>query len=79
MATPYPLARPTEIAHYTFLLAKSIAVIGNAGKAALKAADVCKKPDGILAVDPKGVATVLDAFEEFLKQLKFLRRYELDS
>ena len=78
-ATLYPPSRPTEIARDAFLFAKPIAAVGSGGKAALKAAKVDEKQDGILAVNPNDVSTIPDAFEKLLKQFKFLGRYALDS
>ena len=78
-ATLYPPGRPTEIVRDAFLFAKPIAAVGSGGKAALKAAEVDEKQDGILVVDSNDVGTIPDAFEKLLKQFKFLGRYALDS
>ena len=48
-------------------------------KAALQAAEVDEKHDGIRVVDPNDVSTIPDAFETLLKQFKFLGMYALDS
>ena len=47
----YPPDRPTEIARDSYLFANLIAVIGSAGKAAPKAADVDENRDGALVLD----------------------------
>ena len=78
-ATLYPPGRPAAIVRDAFLFAKPIAAVGSGSKAALKAAKVDGKQDGIFVVDPNDISTIPDAFEKLLKQFKFLGRYALDS
>lgn len=64
----YSPSCPTEIARDVYLFAKPIAVIGSAGKAALKATDVDESQDGTLILDP---TTAPGAFEGLLKRFNF--------
>jgi catalase len=77
-ATLFPPDRPTEIVRDAFLYGKPIAVVGS-GKAALKAADVEQKQDGVFVVENKDVGTLPDTFETALKTFKFLGRFAIDS